>query len=78
MTSSKQTVLRQTDSCVLYATGRQIRLATRENATPRSRRVTEDDVAYLRGLDDKTFDAAAVVDYGVGVFAKASYPLTKS
>ena len=63
-------ILRQTDSCVLYHTGKQIRLATREKATPKSRRVTESDVTYLLGLDDKTFDAAAVVDYGVGVFAR--------
>ena len=71
-------VLRQTESCVLYATAKQTRLATRENATPRSRRVTDGDVTYLLGLDDKTFDAAAVVDYGVGVFVKASRPHTQS
>jgi hypothetical protein len=63
-------ILRQTDSCVLYQTGKHIRLATKEKATPKSRRVRENDVTYLQGLNDKTFDAAAVVDYGVGVFAR--------
>ena len=63
-------ILRQTDSCVLYHTGKQTRLATKENATPKSRRVTESDVRYLLDLNDKTFDAAAVVDFGVGVFAR--------
>ena len=39
-------ILRQTDSCVLYHTGKQTRLATREKAMPKSRRVTEGDVTY--------------------------------
>ena len=32
--------------------------------------VVESDVTYLLNLNDQTFDAAAVVDYGVGVFAR--------
>jgi hypothetical protein len=64
-------ILRQTDHCVLYHTGKQTRLATKEkDATPKSRRVTESDVTYLVGLNDQSFDAAAVVDFGVGVFVK--------
>ncbi|MHB9044336.1 MAG: hypothetical protein ACYC35_00200 [Pirellulales bacterium] len=65
-----KTTIRETAGCILYRTGKQTRLATKENATPKSRRVVESDVTYLLGLNDQTFDAAAVVDYGVGVFAR--------
>jgi hypothetical protein len=74
MILAKRRVIRETESCILYATGKQVRLATKENATPRSRLVTTSDVTYLLGLNDTTFEAAAVVDFGVGVFANRPRP----
>jgi hypothetical protein len=63
------TILRETANCVLYQTGQQTRVATKQRATPKSRRVSADDAAYLLGLSERDFDCAAVLDFGVGVFA---------
>jgi hypothetical protein len=42
-----------------------------DNAYPRSRRITWKDLDYLQGLDTD-FESACVIDYGVGIYRRAS------
>lgn len=60
-------LLRETEDCMLYQSGTQYRLATKTKAKPKSRRVARLEIQYLMSLPDDSFDAGAIIDYGVGV-----------
>ena len=65
-------ILKQTDKFALFETGyqshRQYRIRCKvRKSSPKGRRISERDKKYLLGCGD-SFDAACVVDFGVGVF----------
>lgn len=55
---------------VVEKRGRSYIRCTDRNAIPRGRRIRRSDVNYLIRETGNNFDAACVLDFGVGVFAK--------
>jgi hypothetical protein len=65
--------LRETKAFIAARSPRGVRLTAKErNVTSRSRvvRLVEDWENYLRGLGDESFNAACVIDFGVGVWTR--------
>ncbi len=65
--------LRETKAFTAALSPRGVRIIAKEpNVTPRSRvvRLIEDWENYLRGLEDQSFNAACVMDFGVGIWKR--------
>lgn len=63
--------LRRTENFVAFRSPRGVRVtATIPGVYPKSRVVSLRDWEYLRSLDDKHFEMAAVMDFGIAVFAR--------
>jgi hypothetical protein len=61
-------ILKQSANFTLYAAGKHFRIRCRlPFHKPHGRRISAYDANYLQHLD-KSFDAACVMDFGVGVF----------
>lgn len=65
-------VLRRTDSFKIEVrpSGRPALVCNVRNARPTACRLSKADIQYLQGLNDASFDCAAVWDYGLGAFDK--------
>lgn len=67
----KEGVLRETTNFIAEPAKRGVRITAKEKSvTPRSRVVKQKDWDYLAPLQDSTFDAACVMDFGIGVLQR--------
>ncbi len=63
--------LRETDLFVATPSKKGVKLTAKEaGVTPKSKVISKKDWDYLNTLSDKSFNIAAVWDFGVGVFQK--------
>lgn len=71
-------IVRQTNNFAIEYVGphcRPVLFAKSKSVTPRRCVLSDKDCGYLRQLDDNTFDAACVIDFGVGVHQRKAVQL---
>jgi hypothetical protein len=67
-------ILRRTPSFTAERSPQGVRITASGNVIPKARvvRLVEDWQNYLQGLTDGSFNAACVLDYGIGVFQRCT------